>query len=86
MSVILAVEMSTQPFKTFHFDGILGLGLAGLAMSKKFSAYHMLMDSGRVARSHFGVFLTEGEDGEESEIAMGGFNQDCLQHKEPAVQ
>lgn len=78
MSVILAVEMSTQPFKTFHFDGILGLGLAGLAMSKKFSAYHMLMDSGRVARSHFGVFLTEGEDGEESEIAMGGFNEDRL--------
>ena len=25
MHVVLAVEMSTQPFKSFNFDGILGL-------------------------------------------------------------
>ena len=34
MSIIVAVEMSTQPFKTFQFDGILGLGLAGLTMNR----------------------------------------------------
>lgn len=71
MSVILAVEMSTQPFKTFRFDGILGLGLDGLAMSKNFSAFEMLMGTG-LGQSHFGVFLTEGEDDEVSEIAFGG--------------
>jgi len=74
MSVVLAVEMSSQPFKTFRFDGILGLGLDSLAMSKQFSAFDMIM-GGRMAQAHFGVFLTEGEDGEESEIAMGGVDQ-----------
>jgi len=78
MSVILAVEMSTQPFKTFHFDGILGLGLDGLAMNRNFSSYDMLMSTGKMGHNHFGVFLTEGEDGEESEIAFGGFNQKRL--------
>jgi len=71
MNVVLAVEMSTQPFKTFRFDGILGLGLDGLAMSEKFSAFKVLFGSGLPA-AHFGVFLTDGEHGEESEIAMGG--------------
>jgi len=74
MSVILAVEMSTHPFKTFRFDGILGLGLGGLAMSDKFSAFQMLLGTGLPA-AHFGVFLTEGEDGETSEIAMGGVDE-----------
>lgn len=73
MSIVLAVEMSTQPFKTFRFDGILGLGLDGLAMSNHFSAFEMLMGTG-LPESHFGVFLTEGEDGEESEIAFGGMD------------
>merc|ERR1719384_1789078 len=72
MSVVLAVEMSTQPFKTFRFDGILGLGLDGLAMNKHFSAFEMIMGTG-LPNSHFGVFVSEGEeDGEESQIAMGG--------------
>lgn len=79
MSVILAVEMSTQPFKTFRFDGILGLGLDGLALNKHFSAFEMLLGTG-LPESHFGVFLTEGEDGEESEIAMGGHDPRRILH------
>lgn len=74
MSVVLAVEMSTQPFKTFRFDGILGLGLDGLAMNKHFSAFEMIMGTG-LSAAHFGVFLSEGEDGEESQIAMGGVDE-----------
>eukprot|EP00418_Pyrodinium_bahamense_P020726 CAMPEP_0179125700 /NCGR_PEP_ID=MMETSP0796-20121207/59465_1 /TAXON_ID=73915 /ORGANISM="Pyrodinium bahamense, Strain pbaha01" /LENGTH=124 /DNA_ID=CAMNT_0020824419 /DNA_START=17 /DNA_END=388 /DNA_ORIENTATION=- len=42
MHVIVAVEMSTQPFKSFRFDGILGLGLDSLAMSSAFSAFDVL--------------------------------------------
>ena len=34
MSIIVAVEMTSQPFKSFQFDGILGLGLPGLTMSR----------------------------------------------------
>lgn len=79
MGVILAVEMSTQPFKTFRFDGILGLGLGGLAMSKYFSAFEMIMGTGLPA-AHFGVFLSEGEDGEESQIAFGGVDAKKILH------
>jgi len=75
MHVIVAVEMSTQPFKSFLFDGILGLGLDSLAMSSSFSAFNMLSGiGGGLTSSHFGVFLTEGEGGEESEIAFGGID------------
>jgi len=72
MQVVTAVEMSTQPFKSFLFDGIIGLGLASLALSEEFSFFHMM--SGRLPAPQFGVFLTDGEAGEQSEIAFGGYN------------
>ncbi|CAE7467936.1 PGB [Symbiodinium natans] len=72
MSLIVAVEMSTQPFKTFQFDGILGLGLSGLTMNRNFSAFDMIVQSGMAAQPIFSVFLSDGEFGEQSEVAMGG--------------
>lgn len=74
MHAVMATEMSTHPFKSFGFDGILGMGLSSLALSKEFSFFDILSKSGKMAAHHFGVFLTDGEDGEESEIAMGGHN------------
>jgi len=72
MNLIVAVQMSTVPFKTFQFDGILGLSLEGLAMNKNFSTFDMLVRNGMAALPHFGVFLTDGEDDEPAEVAMGG--------------
>lgn len=79
MSFVLAVEMSSQPFKSFRFDGILGLGLDGTALSKQFSAFNMLWGTG-LPNAHFGVFLSEGEEeGEDqSQIAMGGVDEKRL--------
>jgi hypothetical protein len=74
MHAVMAIEMSTIPFKSFGFDGILGMGLSSLALSKEFSFFDLLSKSGRMNANHFGVFLTEGEDGEHSEIAIGGHN------------
>jgi len=72
--IVMAVEMSKRPFELFDFDGILGLGLHSLALHKNFSFFDLLAGSGRVGLPQFGVFLTEGDDGEESEIAFGGHN------------
>jgi len=72
--IVMAVEMSTNPFKSFVFDGILGLGLPMLSLTDEFSFFHLMSNSNQVAAAQFGVFLTEGEDGEESEIAIGGHN------------
>jgi hypothetical protein len=70
----MAVEMSTTPFKNFGFDGILGLGLGSLALSPDFSFFNTLSGGGELGAPHFGVFLTDGDSGETSEIAIGGHN------------
>jgi hypothetical protein len=78
MQAVMAIEMSTMPFKNFGFDGILGMGLSTLALSKEFSFFDIVSQSVGFPAKHFGVFLTEAADGEEaeesSEIAIGGHN------------
>jgi len=78
-NVVMAVEMSTTPFKNFGFDGIMGLGLDVLALSPDFSIFNMLTRGDQLGAPHFGVFLTDGENGETSEIAFGGHNPARLQ-------
>jgi len=73
VSLIMAIEMSAQPFKSFAFDGILGLGLSSLALSPSFS-FLDVFTKGNAGSPHFAVYLTEAEDGEESEVAIGGYN------------
>jgi hypothetical protein len=75
MNVLSAIEMSTNPFYYFKFDGILGLGLKKLTVTKEFSYFDVLARSAHIKQSKFGVFLTEGDNGEVSEIAMGGFDK-----------
>lgn len=75
MYVVMAVKMSTQPFRSFGFDGILGLGLASLALSTEFSFFHILSQSKGPEHSRFGVFLSEGEFDEHSEISFGGHDE-----------
>lgn len=81
MNVVMAVKMSTQPFKSFNFDGIMGLGLKSLAIDDDFSFFDLVARSGKMRTAHFGVFLTEGDvEGEDSEIAIGGYNEDRILH------
>jgi hypothetical protein len=75
MNVLSAVEMSTNPFYYFKFDGILGLGLKKLTVTKEFSYFDVLSRSAHIKQPKFGVFLTEGDSGEVSEIAMGGYDK-----------
>lgn len=72
--IVAATEMSSSPFELFNFDGILGLGLQGLAMGLNFSLPTLLAASGGLHRPHFAFFLARGP-GEESEIAIGGHNE-----------
>jgi len=72
--MVTAVEMSAQPFKSFDFDGIIGLGLNGLSLSQNFSFFHWLSGNPYIGAAQFATFLTDGEDGDTSEIAFGGHN------------
>merc|ERR1719443_502480 len=76
VSIVTAVDMTEQPFRSFNFDGIFGLALDSLALSPEFSFFHSISGEGAKsgAMSQFGVFLSDGVDGQQSEIALGGHN------------
>jgi len=77
MNVVVAVEMSAQPFESFKFDGVFGLGLDSLALSSQFSFFSRFSAESQSKRpARFGFFLSDGEHGEQSEIAVGGHNPD----------
>merc|ERR1719265_1390398 len=82
MALIAATEMSQEPFKAFEFDGILGLGLAGLSQAPNFNFIDVLaetVDGTAKDLSHtFGVFLAEDGRGE-SEITLGGWSAKRLE-------
>jgi cathepsin D len=75
-TIVMAVEMTTQPFKSFDFDGIFGLALDSLALSEDFSFFHQLQATGHSSALRFGVYLADdGQEGSSSEIALGDYNQ-----------
>jgi len=73
---IAATQLSEDPFKSFNFDGILGLGLDGLSQSSEFNFMEVIADSirdsGSLSPKTFGVFLADNKI-EDSEIALGGW-------------
>jgi len=78
MRLIAATDMSEDPFKSFQFDGVLGLGLDGLSQTREFNFLEVVAESveqwGGGSMPHtFGVFLAEGTS-EESEIVFGGWS------------
>jgi len=78
LSIVTAVEMTNSPFRSFNFDGIFGLALDSLAMTPEFNFMNRLAGSRGHVSQQFGVFLTDGEHGEQSEIALGGHNTQRL--------
>jgi len=75
---VQAVEMSPVPFQELQVDGIVGLGLPPLTVHKSFSFFESLIANNLVSVPHFGFFLTDGDNGELSELALGGHNPSRL--------
>jgi len=73
LRVVLATEMTQEPFQSFAFDGVLGLGLQGLALAPEFNFFARMVKAGRIREPLFGVFLADSDD-EESEISIGGIS------------
>jgi len=78
VTMVTATAMSDRPFEQFNFDGIVGLGLDSLALSKQFSLFELLSTGKELRAPQFGFFLTEHDDGEDSELAFGGHNSKRL--------
>lgn len=71
LRVVLATEMTADPFGLFAFDGVLGLGLEALTLDPGFSFFRHLSRTHDQLQSHFSVYLARN-DGGESEISFGG--------------
>jgi len=75
---LAATALSEDPFINFNFDGVLGMGLQGLSQTPEFNFMgiisDMIPDHGCRRSNTFGVFLADSVT-EDSEIALGGWNQ-----------
>jgi hypothetical protein len=82
MRFLPAIEMTDEPFASFGFDGILGLGLKGLSQALPFNLVEIGAQEGAwygddYRLKLFGVFL-EVSDLEHSEITLGGYKQEHI--------
>lgn len=78
LRLVLATVMSEDPFRDFHFDGVLGLGLSALSQAYEFNFPGMMSNLvrklGAPLPHTFAVFLAMHE-GETSELSMGGYSR-----------
>jgi len=75
--IVMATEMSEEPFYAFAFDGVFGLGLDSLALAPEFSFFGMMTKQKSLTHTSFGVFLADSDD-ELSEISFGGHSPEKL--------
>jgi len=73
LHIVVAKNMSDDPFKAFGFDGVLGLGLANLSLAPEFSFFGQLSMQHEAIAKRFALFLSPTE-GDPSEISFGGYN------------
>jgi len=71
MRVVLANEMSAEPFGLFAFDGVLGLGLDALALNAEFSFFGWMTGQQPAMLPQFSVFLARNDESLSS-ISFGG--------------
>merc|ERR1719277_2646057 len=69
--VITATELTEEPFDSFKFDGVLGLGFASLAVDPEFSFFGQMAKLNNLKEATFGYFLSR-TDSIASEISFGG--------------
>eukprot|EP00421_Protoceratium_reticulatum_P017758 CAMPEP_0168394480 /NCGR_PEP_ID=MMETSP0228-20121227/19558_1 /TAXON_ID=133427 /ORGANISM="Protoceratium reticulatum, Strain CCCM 535 (=CCMP 1889)" /LENGTH=431 /DNA_ID=CAMNT_0008407899 /DNA_START=70 /DNA_END=1365 /DNA_ORIENTATION=+ len=74
LRVVLATEMTEEPFRTFKFDGVLGLGLESLAVDPEFSFFGQMAKLNNLTEARFGYFLSRS-DSVPSEISFGGHDE-----------
>lgn len=75
LRVVLATDMTPDPFGHFAFDGVMGLGLDSLRLHPKFSFFGQMIAQHPEMLPQFSVFLAR-HDGAESTITFGGHDKE----------
>lgn len=73
LRVVLATEMTEDPFSYFAFDGVLGLGLKALTLDPHFSFFSQMVKQHPFLKPQFAVFLSRHDEGE-NVISFGGID------------
>jgi len=86
LRMVASTEMSEDPFSSFEFDGVMGLGLAGLSQTSEFNFLETAAGGGAWtpmpgAERTFAVFLAISDE-EQSEITFGGWQVSRLRDGE----
>jgi len=75
LRLILATDMSEDPFLDFDFDGVLGMGLQSLSQRPEFNFVNMMSstvgDVSTPSPKVFSIYLA-AHKGESSELTLGG--------------
>eukprot|EP00933_Yihiella_yeosuensis_P046312 TRINITY_DN4182_c0_g1_i2.p1 TRINITY_DN4182_c0_g1~~TRINITY_DN4182_c0_g1_i2.p1 ORF type:complete len:540 (+),score=97.08 TRINITY_DN4182_c0_g1_i2:275-1894(+) len=81
LRMVAATEMTEDPFASFEFDGVLGLGLPSLSQTPEFNFLEAAAPAGSWqslvpgTERMFGVFLAKSSE-EQSEITFGGWKDE----------
>merc|ERR1719210_246835 len=76
LRMVLATEMTPQPFGLFDFDGALGLGTNALALNDAFSFFGQMVAQHPLMQPRFAVYLARTDEGQ-SAITFGGYQEPC---------
>lgn len=76
LPMLMATSMTKDPFKSFKFDGVLGLGLSPLSLKEDFNFFGAMagQNAGSFERK-FGIFLSI-DPRTPSEISFGGYDRE----------
>lgn len=77
-ALVECTDMSIEPFNLVTFDGILGIGLPDSSLDKKFNFLGNLAEKKALRTDQFAVWLSKERDGKDSEMTLGGFDQNRL--------
>lgn len=70
-----ATSMSDEPFGVLPYDGVLGLGMPGVSIRKRFNFLGNLAENGVMELDRFAVWLAADGDEEDSEIVFGALDE-----------
>jgi hypothetical protein len=76
-SFIAATYESRNPFKSFAFDGVLGLGLPSMSQGEDFNFMSRMSGAKTLRQPRFSVFLSDSDE-EVSEVTFGDVKQEHL--------
>jgi len=77
--LVQMTSMTSEPFSTFPYDGILGVALTPASVGKQFNLIGNLVDARLIKRNIFSIWLAnEADKNDDSEILLGDLSENRM--------